>query len=125
MILGPWLLLMIFGKLPLILTALKGGAGLVLTVPTGLLWLAMLALGAAFLWCLFRRRQQAPQLAVRWLLVTGLGSLAVAALAPLAGTQGDILAGAFWSQARWTLVTGLIVLPLLLWSRRSASTLTR
>jgi hypothetical protein len=56
--------------------------------------------------------------------VTGFGSLLIAALAPLAGLQGELLAGAFWSQARWSLVTALIVLPLLFWSRRSAQTLT-
>ena len=125
MILGPWLLLSIAGKLALLLQALKAKATLLLIVPSALLWLAMLALGAAFLWHLFRRQQQASALAVRWLLVTGVGSLLIAALAPLAGLQGDILAGAFWSQARWALVTALIVLPLLLWSRRAAHTLNR
>jgi hypothetical protein len=79
----------------------------------------------AFLWHLFRRRQRATRLAVHWLLVTGFGSLLIAALAPLAGLQGELLAGAFWSQAGWSLFTAVIVLPLLLWSRRSAHTLTR
>ena len=124
MILGPWLLLVILGKLPLLLQALKADAGPLLVAPTGLLWLVMTGLGAAFLWHLFRRRQQAGRLALYWLLVTGFGSLLIAALAPLAGLQGELLAGAFWSQARWSLVTALIVLPLLFWSRRSAQTLT-
>jgi hypothetical protein len=124
MILGPWLLLTILGKLPLLLQALKADAGPLLVAPTGLLWLVMTGLGAAFLWHLFRRRQQAGRLALYWLLVTGFGSLLIAALAPLAGLQGELLAGAFWSQARWSLVTALIVLPLLFWSRRSAQTLT-
>lgn len=124
MILGPWLLLTILGKLPLLLQALKADAGPLLIAPSALLWLAMMGLGAAFLWQLFRRRQRASRLAVYWLLVTGFGSLLIAALAPLAGLQGELLAGAFWSQARWSLVTALIVLPLLFWSRRSAQTLT-
>lgn len=124
MILGPWLLLTILGKLPLLLQALKADAELLLVAPSALLWLAMMGLGTAFLWQLFRRRQRASRLAVYWLLVTGFGSLLIAALAPLAGLQGELLAGAFWSQARWSLVTALIVLPLLFWSRRSAQTLT-
>ena len=113
------------GKLPLLQHALEADAGPLLIAPTGLLWLVMAGLGATFLWHLFRRRQRAARLAVYWLLVTGLGSLLIAALAPLAGPQGSELATAFWSQARWALVTALIVLPLLLWSRRSAQTLTR
>ena len=115
----------ILGKLPLLQQALKADAGPLLIAPSALLWLVMMGLGAAFLWHLFRRRQRATRLAVHWLLVTGFGSLLIAALAPLAGLQGELLAGAFWSQAGWSLFTAVIVLPLLLWSRRSAHTLTR
>ncbi len=43
--------------------------------------------------------------------MTGIGSLVIAALAPLAGHHGDLLANSFWALARWTLVTALIVLP--------------
>ena len=125
MLLGPFLLLNVFGNLPLLKAAASEDASLLLLAPAGLLWLLMLGLGLAFLWCLFRRRQLALALAPRWLLLTGIGSLVIAALAPLAGHHGDLLANSFWALARWTLVTALIVLPILLWGRRSAHTFTR
>jgi multidrug efflux pump subunit AcrB len=125
MLLAPLLLLRVFANLPLLKAAASEDANLLLVASAGMLWLLMLALGAAFLWCLFRRRHLALVLAPHWLLITGLGSLIIAALAPLAGHHGDVLANSFWALARWTLVTALIVLPILLWGRRSARTLTR
>ena len=124
MILGPWLLLGIIGRLPLIVTAAQQG-NLMLAVPGGLLWLAMTGLGALFLWQLFHRRQQAPRSALRWLTVVGAGGLLAAALAPLTGSGGHELGAAFWAQSRTALWFALIMLPLLFWTRRSTHTLTR
>jgi multidrug efflux pump subunit AcrB len=125
MLLGPTLLLKVFACLPLLKSVASEHANLQLIAPAGVLWLLMLGLGLAFLWSLFRRRQQTQALALYWLLITGLGSLTIASFAPLVGHHGEALANSFWSLARWTLVTGLIVLPILLWGRRSAHTLTR
>ena len=125
MLLGPTLLLKVFACLPLLKSVASEQANLQLIAPAGVLWLLMLGLGLAFLWSLFRRRQQTQALALYWLLITGLGSLTIASFAPLVGHHGEALANSFWSLARWTLVTGLIVLPILLWGRRSAHTLTR
>ena len=124
MILGPWLLLMVLGKLPLIIAAAETG-NLLLAIPGGLLWATMMGLGGLFLWQLFRRQRQAPRSAVRWLISIGIGGLLAAALAPLAGPEGSTLANAFWAQSRTALWFALIMLPLLFWTRRSAHTLTR
>ncbi|MED5431558.1 MAG: efflux RND transporter permease subunit, partial [Pseudomonadota bacterium] len=124
MILGPWLLLMVLGKLPLIVAAGQAGH-LALAIPGGILWGLMAGLGAFFLWQLFRRRRQAPHSAARWLLAVVMGGLLMAIFAPLAGPEGNPLALAFWEQAKTTVWIALVLLPLLFWTRRSAHTLTR
>ncbi len=124
MLLGPLLLLKLLGLLPPLIEAGKAGQWLV-AIPVGGIWLAMTAFGALFLWQLFTRRHTAPASARRWLLLTGIGGLLIAILAPWAGDTGAELAAPYWALANSTLWYGLIMLPLLFWTRRSASTLTR
>lgn len=124
MILGPLLLLKLLGLLPTLIRTIQAG-DLLVAIPAGVVWLIMIALGALFLWQLFQRKHSAPVSACRWLLVTGVGGLLVAILAPWAGEPGTPLALPFWGLAKSTLWYALIILPLLFWTRRSASTLTR
>ncbi len=124
MILGPLLLIKLFGLLPALIGAAQAGH-LLVAIPAGAAWLAMTGFGGLFLWQLFKRKRSAPSSAGRWLLLTGAGGLLIAFLAPFAGEPGTTLAQPFWALARSTLWYALIMLPLLFWSRRSASTLTR
>ncbi len=123
-LLGPLLLLKLLGMLPALISSLKAG-DLLVAIPAGLVWLIMVALGALFLWQLFQRKRSAPVSARRWLMLTGAGGLLVAILAPWAGEPGINLAQRFWDVAKSTMWYSLIILPLLFWTRRSASTLTR
>lgn len=86
---------------------------------------ACLALGGRFFWRFWRQQRQAPHAALQWLASTFVGSLALSLLLRITTQAEPDLTLSVWALSKWALIAALVMLPLLLWSRRSASTLTR